>query len=256
MNVKIYSYNVNGIRAALKKGFALWLKQASPDIICLQEIKAGISQFNIPLFEHLGYQCFINPAEKKGYSGVAILSKIQLDKIQSGMGISKYDSEGRIIRADLSGVTLVCAYIPSGTTGETRQEFKMEFLNDFRKFISDLRIAKERLLICGDYNICHKPIDINHPELHQKTSGFLPEEREWFDSFINDGFIDTFRMFNNLPDQYSWWSYRAGSRDKNLGWRIDYHLVTESLNNNVENADILHNIQHSDHCPVSVDLKV
>jgi exodeoxyribonuclease III len=256
MNLRIISYNVNGIRAALTKGFSTWLKEVSPDIICLQELKAGPGQIDIPLFEFLGYNCYIHSAEKKGYSGVAILSKLAPDKVITGMSIEKYDLEGRVIRADFADFTILCTYIPSGTTGDSRQEFKMEFLSDFRSFVTNLRKERSKVLVCGDYNICHKAIDINHPELHQKSSGFLPEERAWLDEFINEGFIDTFRMFNNQPEEYSWWSYRAGSRGKNLGWRIDYHLATESLKGSIVNAEILQKVQHSDHCPVSVTLNL
>jgi exodeoxyribonuclease-3 len=256
MPTQIISYNVNGLRAALNKGFADWLKKASPDIICLQEIKAGPAQINIPLFEHLGYNCYIHSAEKLGYSGVAIFSKNKINNILAGIGNNTYDSEGRLLMADFGEWTLINIYIPSGTTGDIRQDFKMKFLDDFRNFILKIKNKRDKLLICGDYNICHKPIDINNPQKHLKSSGFLPEEREWFDRFITDGFVDTFRIFNNNPNQYSWWSYRANSRVKNLGWRIDYHLVTESLKSHVKNASILSDIEHSDHCPVSIILDI
>jgi exodeoxyribonuclease-3 len=256
MTKTIFSYNVNGIRAALNKGFAEWLKKASPDIICIQETKAGPAQIDIPLFEHLGYRCYIHSAETKGYSGIMTLSKEAPKQFVEGMGISKYDSEGRVLRTDYPGFTLINVYIPSGTTGGVRQNFKMEFLADFRLFIAKLRKEKSKLLICGDYNICHRPIDINHPERHQKSSGFLPEERAWFDTFVGDGLVDTFRLYNKEPHQYSWWSYRANSRKMNLGWRIDYHLVTEELKQYVKNASILSEAEHSDHCPVSVVLEL
>jgi exodeoxyribonuclease-3 len=255
MKKTIVSYNLNGIRAALNKGFATWLKQTSPDIICIQETKAAPEQIDILLFEHLGYHCYIHSAETKGYSGVLTLSRDIPQQVFVGMGLSKYDSEGRILRTDYPEFTLINVYIPSGTTGNARQVFKMEFLSDFRTFIQKLKKEKGKLLICGDYNICHKPVDINHPERHQKSSGFLPEERAWFDDFTGDGFIDTFRLFSREPNQYSWWSYRANSRKKNLGWRIDYHLVTEELRNQVVHAGILNEAVHSDHCPVSVTLE-
>jgi exodeoxyribonuclease III len=256
MKKVILSYNLNGIRAALNKGFATWLKQVSPDVVCIQETKASPEQIDVPLFEHLGYRCYAHSAETKGYSGVLILSKEEPLQVIKGMKMSTYDSEGRLIRADYPGFTLINVYIPSGTTGDVRQDFKMEFLADFSKFIRTQRNEKSRLLICGDYNICHKPIDINHPERHQKSSGFLPEERAWFDSFIGDGYVDTFRIFNQQPNQYSWWSYRANSRQKNLGWRIDYHLVSEELRKQVSDAAILTSAEHSDHCPVMVTLDV
>lgn len=252
----IISYNVNGIRAAFNKGLAEWIKQISPDIICIQELKALPSQVEIPLFEHLGYNCYINSSERPGYSGVATFSKETPEKVSTGMGISKFDIEGRIIQTDFKDWTLINVYIPSGTTGGVRQEFKMEFLSDFRKYIGNIRQTRDKILICGDYNICHKPIDINFPNKHLTSSGFLPEEREWFDLFINDGLTDSFRMFNNQKDQYSWWSYRANSRAKNLGWRIDYHIVSEHLKNYVKKAEIFSQVEHSDHCPVSVVLDI
>jgi exodeoxyribonuclease III len=254
MSKTILSYNVNGIRAALNKGLSDWLKSSSPDVFCVQETKAGPAQIDIPLFEHLGYHCYVHSAEKKGYSGVMILSKEEPLQVIQGMGIEKYDMEGRVLRADFPYFTLINVYIPSGTTGDVRQDFKMEFLDDFKNFINALRKEKSRILICGDYNICHKPIDINHPERHKNSSGFLPEERDWFDHFIADGLVDTFRLFNAQPEQYSWWSYRANSRAKNLGWRIDYHIVSDDLKPNVKEAGILKEVVHSDHCPVSVVL--
>ena len=254
MGKTILSYNVNGIRAAINKGLFDWLKSALPDVLCIQETKAGNAQIDIPLFEHLGYNCYIHSAEKKGYSGLMTLCKEKPQQIIPGMGITKYDQEGRILRTDFVDFTLLNVYIPSGTTGDIRQDFKMEFLKDFKDFVATLRKEKRNLLICGDYNICHKPIDINHPERHQKSSGFLPEERDWFDHFIADGLVDTFRMFNDQPEQYSWWSYRANSRIKNLGWRIDYHIVTDELKPAVKDAGILKDVFHSDHCPVSVVL--
>lgn len=252
----IISYNVNGIRAAFNKGFAEWVKQASPDVLCIQELKALPSQVNIALFEHLGYNCYINSAEKPGYSGVAVFTKSIPQKVINGIGIEKYDIEGRLIRADFKDWTLINVYIPSGTTGDTRQDFKMEFLADFQKYINKVHQETDKILICGDFNICHKPIDINFPNKHLKSSGFLPEEREWFDKFISDELFDTFRMFSNQPDQYSWWSYRANSRAKNLGWRIDYHIVSRQLKDNVKNAGILNQVEHSDHCPVTVTLDI
>jgi exodeoxyribonuclease III len=256
MKKTIISYNVNGIRAALNKGFAEWLKEASPEIICLQETKADPAQIDIPFFEYLGYQCNIHSANKKGYSGIMTMSKETPNNTIAGMGMGKYDIEGRVLRTDFPGFSLINVYIPSGTTGDIRQDFKMEFLDDFRKFIQNLRKEQNNLVICGDYNICHKPIDINHPERHKKSSGFLPEERVWFDDFIGDGMIDSFRMFNPEPEQYSWWSYRANSRAKNLGWRIDYHLVTDALSSKVIDAKILNDVVHSDHCPVLITLDI
>lgn len=255
MTKSVFSYNVNGIRAALNKGLAEWIQQNSPDVLCVQETKAAPAQIDTALLEHLGYHVYIHSAEKKGYSGVMTLCRQKPEQVSVGMDMMKYDIEGRVLRTDFSEFSLVNVYIPSGTTGGPRQEFKMEFLGDFSKFIDKIRTEKEKLIVCGDYNICHKPIDINHPERHKKSSGFLPEERAWFDEFVASGMLDTFRIFNDQPEQYSWWSYRAGSRGKNLGWRIDYHMASEAMKPFIKEAAIHPDAVHSDHCPVSVHLK-
>jgi exodeoxyribonuclease-3 len=252
--MKIFSYNVNGLRAAMAKGFINWLETEKPDIICLQETKASPDQINIADLESRGYSHYWHSAKKKGYSGVAIFSKKKPESIKLGVNIGKYDDEGRLLRADFQDFTLLCIYFPSGTTGDLRQDFKMKFLADLSIYVKKLLVEKPKLIISGDYNICHKPIDINFPNKHTKMSGFLPEEREWMDSFVALGFIDSFREFNKKPDQYSWWSYRAGSRAKNLGWRIDYHMVSKPLKSHLVNAGILQKVMHSDHCPVWVEL--
>ena len=249
---KIISYNVNGIRAALKKGFAEWLQKENPDIVCIQETKAQPEQIDNLLFEHLGYKTYWFSAQKKGYSGVGIMTKTVPDYVEYGMGIEKYDFEGRFIRADYGDVSVISVYHPSGSN-ELRQNFKMQWLSDFRDYSSKLRKTRPNLIISGDYNICRLWIDIHNPEKQQKTSGFLPEEREWFQNFIDDGFIDTFRMFNKEPHNYSWWSYRAGSRARNKGWRIDYNMINKEFENKIINAGILPDAVHSDHCPVWVE---
>lgn len=252
--MKILSYNVNGIRAAIGKGFLNWLKIENPDIICLQETKVSSEQIDLFELESIGYSNYWYSAQKKGYSGVAILSKIKPVTIKMGMNNKKYDDEGRILMADFPNFTLVCIYFPSGTSGDTRQAFKIQFLQDLSLYIKKLLLEKPRLVISGDFNICHKAIDINNPKKHIKMSGFLPEEREWMDNFLALGFIDSFRVFNNEADQYSWWSYRAASRAKNIGWRIDYHMISQSLKDYLSKAGIMQNVSHSDHCPVWIEL--
>ncbi|MFV0378678.1 MAG: exodeoxyribonuclease III [Mangrovibacterium sp.] len=253
---RILSYNVNGIRAALKKEFLNWLHTESPDIVCLQEIKAQTGQMSEEEFEKIGYYFYSFSASKPGYSGVAILSKTEPFHVEKGMGQTKYDSEGRVIRADFDGFSVISAYFPSGTTGGARQDYKMDFLTDFTAYLQKLRKKLPNLVISGDYNICRLWIDIHNPEQQQNTSGFLPEEREWFQRFVGLGYVDSFREVNHETDQYSWWSYRAGSRARNKGWRIDYNMVTEALKNKIRAAGIKPEAVHSDHCPVWVDLDV
>lgn len=252
--MKIITYNVNGIRAALNKGFDQWLKASNPDIICLQEVKAEISQFDKSIFEDLGYDIYWMPAIKKGYSGVALLTKSKPLHVSFGCGIQKYDDEGRVLRADFEKFSVMSVYMPSGSSGDLRQAFKMEWLDDFYGYTQDLQKVFPNLLISGDYNICHKPIDIHNPVSNKNSSGFLPEEREWMSKFTESGFIDTFRHFDDRPHQYTWWSYRAGARRKNLGWRIDYHMATQAMAGMLKKSAILPDAQHSDHCPVLLEL--
>lgn len=251
--MKIISYNVNGIRASVRKGLLEWLEEASPDILCLQEIKANTDQFNVSSFKKLGYYCYWHSAQKKGYSGVAILSKMKPKAVIYGCGFEKFDEEGRILTIELENLTILSCYFPSGTSGEIRQNFKMEFLNFFSDFIKILKKDKN-LLVCGDYNICHKAIDIHDPIRNKYSSGFLPEEREWMSSFLELGFVDTFRVINPSPHNYSWWSYRAQSRINNKGWRIDYNMLSSNLKSQIKDAKILSDIHHSDHCPVLLEL--
>ena len=253
--MKILSYNVNGIRAALNKGFYDWLDAAQPDVICLQEIKAMESQVETSVFEELGYQHYWHSAQKKGYSGVAILTNKKVKKITFGTGIDHIDFEGRVIRADFDKVSVISLYLPSGTNID-RLEYKFEFMADFKSYIDELKKSQPNLVICGDYNICHEAIDIHDPVRNKKVSGYLPEERAWIDQFMNSGFIDSFRYLNPDPHQYSWWSYRANARNNNKGWRIDYNLVSENLKDNITRSYMLPNAKHSDHCPVGVELKL
>ena len=253
MSVKIITYNINGIRAALKKGFDDWLTSFNPDIVCLQEIKAKPDQFDQSLFRSLGYYCFINSAEKPGYSGVAILSKKKPNHIELGCGVEKIDLEGRFLRADFDDFSIISVYFPSGSN-PLRQSFKIDFLDIFFEYINDLKKEFKNLIISGDYNICHKAIDIHNPVRNKNTSGFLPEEREWMSKFLSNGFIDSFRYLNPNPNHYSWWSYRANARAKNLGWRIDYNMISKNLLPKLKRSAILSKAKHSDHCPVFIEI--
>lgn len=253
--MKIISYNVNGIRAALKKGFIDWLKSANPDVICLQEIKAQEGQLDLSVFENAGYHySYWFSAQKKGYSGVAILSKKEPTSVVYGTGIESMDFEGRNIRVDFDGVSVMSLYLPSGTN-LARLEHKLEYMDLFQDYINTLKKEVPNLIICGDYNICHEAIDIHDPVRNKNISGFLPEERAWMSQFLENGFVDAFREFNSEAHNYSWWSYRANSRTNNKGWRLDYTLVTQSLQEKLKRAVILSEAVHSDHCPVLVELK-
>ena len=254
--MKIISYNVNGIRAAVKKGFINWLLIENPDIICLQEIKALKTQLDLDLFSKAGYHYnYWYSAQKKGYSGVAILSKIKPNHIEYGTGIESMDNEGRNLRLDFDKFSVMSLYLPSGTN-LNRLQHKLEYMAMFQDYINTLKCTISNLIIAGDYNICHKAIDIHDPIRNKNVSGFLPVEREWLQGFIDSGFIDSFRCFCNLPDRYSWWSYRANSRANNKGWRIDYIMIANSLERKLVNADILENVFHSDHCPILINLDI
>jgi exodeoxyribonuclease-3 len=253
--MKIISYNVNGIRSAMSKGLVDFMQSSDADIFCFQETKAMENQVEKYLFEVAGYpHQYWFSAEKKGYSGVAIYAKKKPDQVIFGFNDPAYDNEGRIIRADYGDVSIISVYIPSGSSGEARQAFKMVWLDYFYQYIENLRKERPKLIICGDYNICHKPIDIHDPVSNKNSSGFLPEEREWMQKFIDAGFIDSFRSFNPEPNQYSWWSFRANARNNNKGWRIDYCMATDQLKSQVKDAGIMQQIKHSDHCPVWIEL--
>ena len=251
---KIITYNVNGLRSAINKGWLQWVQAVNPDIICLQEIKVQQEQLDLTLFENAGYHHYWHSAEKKGYSGVAILTKEKPDMVTIGSGEANVDREGRIIRADYGDVSVISVYIPSGSSGELRQAYKMEWLTWFDTYITKLKATRKKLIIAGDYNICHKPIDIHNPVSNAKSSGFLPDEREWLSKFIASGFTDTFREFNKEPHHYTWWSARFNVRARNLGWRIDYQMVTENLNDSLKRAVLLPEAVHSDHCAMLLEV--
>ena len=253
--MKIITYNVNGIRSAISKNWLDWLKATDADVVCLQEIKCTPEQLiDIVLLEQMGYQHYWNPAVKKGYSGTAIFTKHTPKHVEYGCRMEDYDREGRAIRVDFENFSVMSTYFPSGSSGEERQKFKYRFLDDFRDYSDTLKIEFPKLVISGDLNICHRPIDIHNPKSNANSSGFLPAEREWMENFIKSGFIDSFRHFNQEPHNYTWWSFRANSRAKNLGWRIDYNMVSEGLRENLKRAAILPEARHSDHCPVLLEL--
>lgn len=254
--MKVITYNVNGLRAALKKDFITWLRSENPDVLCLQETKMQEDQFEPADFIDAGYPyCYLFSAKKKGYSGVAIISKVEPDAVIKGMGIDAYDDEGRFIRADFGDLSICSIYHPSGTSGDVRQDFKMQWLEDFQEYCNTLRKEQPQLILCGDYNICHEPIDIHDPVRNAKNSGFLPEEREWMTRFLSDGYIDSFRLLHPEEQKYSWWSYRFSARKNNKGWRIDYCMLTDNMQDRLESAFILNEAVHSDHCPVGVIVK-
>lgn len=253
--MKIISYNVNGIRAALKKDFLVWLQQADPDVICIQETKAHKEQLDLEVFEAAGYPYhYWFSAQKKGYSSVAIFCKEEPNHVEYGTGIETMDFEGRNLRIDFDNISIMSLYLPSGTN-DARLEFKFNYMDQFQAYVNALKTALPNLVICGDYNICHEAIDIHNPKM-KGVSGFLPVEREWIGNFIASGFIDSFRHLNKDPHHYSWWSYRANSRNNNKGWRIDYNMVSEPLKGNISRAYILPEAKHSDHCPIVVELDI
>ena len=253
--IKILSYNINGIRAALRKNLLEWLKDYNPDIVCFQEIKANEDQFDKSKFTDLGYHSYWFSAQKKGYSGVGIITKMKPLNVECGTGIDYMDFEGRNLRIDFKNFSVMSLYLPSGTN-INRLAFKFQYMDDFKAYINNLTSNVPNLIIGGDFNICHKAIDIHDPIRNAKVSGFLPKERDWIDNFINDGFVDSFRIFNNKPHKYSWWSYRANSRNNNKGWRIDYLLAAEKLKKNISESYILDDVVHSDHCPIGLNLKI
>lgn len=253
--MRIISYNVNGIRAAMTKGFCEWLKTDPADVICLQETKAAKDNVNCLPFEECGYEHYWFSAQKKGYSGVAVLTKIKPDRVEYGNGHAVSDDEGRIIQLEFGDIRLINAYFPSGTSGDERQDFKYQWLNELHKYLVKLKKRSPNLLLCGDYNIAHKEIDIHDPKGNKNSSGFLPDERAWMDQFYKSGWIDTFREFHPEPHRYSWWTQRFPTiRAQNKGWRLDYINATEPLRSRLKNADIFPDIKHSDHCPVYLEI--
>lgn len=254
--MRIISYNVNGIRAAIKKGFYDWLKTNPADIICLQETKATQGDVDVKQLEALGFYHHWFSAQKKGYSGVAIFSKIKPDHIVLGHGHAASDDEGRVIQLDFGDIRLINAYFPSGTSGDIRQNFKYSWLAEFQTYLNKLKKKYPKIILVGDFNIAHNEIDIHDPRGNKKSSGFLPEERDWMTGFLKSGWVDTFRECHPEPHHYSWWSQRFPTvRLNNKGWRIDYIAITEALKKQLVDATIYPDVKHSDHCPVYVELK-
>lgn len=253
--MKIITYNVNGLRAAVNKGLAEWLKINPVDVLCLQETKLQPEQYPAEVFDSLGYKHYLFSAQKKGYSGVAILTRREPDHVEYGMGIPEYDNEGRFIRADYGDLSIVSVYHPSGTSGDERQAFKMTWLERFQDYVVCLRQKRPKLILCGDYNICHEPIDIHDPVRNANSSGFLPEEREWMTGFLQAGFTDAYRYLHPDTQEFTWWSYRFRARERNKGWRIDYCMVSEPVRPLLVDARILSDAVHSDHCPMLLEIK-
>lgn len=250
----VISWNVNGIRAARKKGFLDWLKSESPDIACVQETKAMPEQVDSDLEIPDGYKSYWFPAVRKGYSGVATFVKERISQptLVENLGMEEFDVEGRTQVMEFSNFFLINAYFPNSQAEGARLDYKINFCDAILERSNELIKAGKNVVICGDYNIAHKPIDLANPKRNEKNPGYLPEEREWMDKFIGSGYTDTFRMFNDQPDQYTWWSYRFKARDKNIGWRIDYHCVNDSFKEKITNTEILSDILGSDHCPVKL----
>jgi exodeoxyribonuclease-3 len=256
LGMRIISWNVNGIRAVHKKGFKKWLKKEEPDILCLQETKAGEHQVPKDLKRISGYRCyFSSPAYKKGYSGVALFTKKEPSRLETGVGVEKLDNEGRIQISHYDDLVLLNVYFPNGKSSKERLRYKLDFYNSFLEFVVRMKDQGEGVVVCGDVNTAHREIDLARPKENERISGFLPEERAWIDKLLARGFVDTFRVFDRSPGQYTWWDLKTKARERNVGWRIDYFFVSENLLERLEDAFILKDVQGSDHCPVGITLK-
>lgn len=254
-SLRLLSWNVNGIRAIYKKRFLDWFKKESPDMLCLQETKAHPDQLVDELKNVDGYESYFSSAEKKGYSGVVTYTKLKPKNVQQGLGLKKFDSEGRFIITEFKEFILFNIYFPNGKASAERLKYKMDFYDAFLKHCKKLLKQNKKIVICGDVNTAHKEIDLARPKENSKVSGFLPEEREWMDKFLAAGFVDTFRIFNQEPENYTWWDMITRARDRNVGWRIDYFYASENLKDNIKSASIHSSVMGSDHCPIELELK-
>jgi len=252
--LKILSWNVNGIRAAAKKGIVDWIKEESPDVLCLQETKAEEGQLDDSLKNIEGYYSYFCTAEKKGYSGVVIYTKVQPKEVHRGFGIERFDREGRVLIAEYEDFKLLNIYFPNGKASKERLEYKMEFYDECLKYVSKLKAEGHKVIICGDVNTAHTEIDLSRPKENEKTSGFLTIERKWIDALIGSGFVDTLREFNKTPENYTWWDQKTRARERNIGWRIDYFFVSEDLIKDLKTAFILSEVMGSDHCPIGIEI--
>jgi len=254
--LRLLSWNVNGLRAALKKGFLDWLQEERPDVLCLQETKATPEQLPDELKEAAGYRAYFAAAERKGYSGVGVYTRVEPLEVRDGFGVKRFDVEGRTQAVDYGDFLLFNVYFPNGKASEERLRYKMSFYRAFLKRVAGLKEEGRNVVICGDVNTAHREIDLAHPKENAKVSGFLPQERAWIDKLIARGFVDTFRMFCDEPEQYTWWDMRTRARERNVGWRLDYFFVNEEFAPNVKKAFILPEVTGSDHCPVGMEVSV
>lgn len=254
--MRLFCWNVNGIRSVKKKGLLEWLHRESPDVLAIQETKASPEQLDAGLTEPPGYMTYWNHTEKKGYAGVALYTREPPLNVAYNIGGTKLDVEGRVIEAEFPGFTLFNIYFPNGKQSQERLDYKMAFYGAFLEYADSLRAAGKKLVVCGDVNTAHKEIDLARPKENSKISGFLPIEREWMDKFIAHGYVDTFRAFHPEPDQYTWWDLKTGARARNVGWRIDYFFVSEDLLPSVKDAFIMPDVTGSDHCPIGLVLEV
>jgi len=252
--MKLISWNVNGVRAVVKKGFLDWLDQEQPDILCLQETKAHVDQLTAEILTDHGYHTFWHSGERRGYSGVATFCKEEPLYVQEGLGIERYDAEGRVLLTEHENFLLYNIYFPNGQKDDERLQYKLDFYNDLLPIINEQVESGNNVVVTGDWNTAHHPIDLARPKQNVNTSGFMPIEREKLDMYVENGWIDTFRLFHPEGDRYSWWTYRFGARERNVGWRIDYFFVNEGFVDNVEDADIHDEVMGSDHCPVSLEI--